>query len=52
MNKIFIVLIIGFYILAICGCETVRVGGHGKLGPVSGSGDIVVDVPVQEKEDQ
>ncbi|MBN3038525.1 MAG: hypothetical protein JW869_03810 [Candidatus Omnitrophica bacterium] len=35
--------------ICLCGCETMRVGGKGQVGPVRGSGDIVIDVPNKDK---
>lgn len=37
-------------ILYMCGCESVNVGGRGKVGPVRGGGNVVFDVPLDEKE--
>ncbi|MFH1854209.1 MAG: hypothetical protein ABH815_02745 [Candidatus Omnitrophota bacterium] len=44
MKKIF-TLIILISILCLSGCNAIRVGGSGRVGDVSGSGEVIIPVP-------
>jgi len=49
-TKVSAIVVLLSVMVYMCGCETVNVGGRGTMGPVRGGGNVVFDVPLDEKE--
>jgi len=47
-----IILLIAIIAFSISGCRSIYVGGSGKIGDATGSGEINIPVPQKELESQ
>lgn len=49
MRKIALLLFVSAFLICVCGCKNIIIGGSGEVGGVHGGGSVVIPVPNQGK---
>jgi hypothetical protein len=45
MRKLLIFVLMQIIVMSLCGCKTISVGGTGKIGNITGSGEVALPLP-------